>query len=350
MSALIASLALAASAVEASSAYLFQPESDTSYWKPDVPVVFDFAPSQFYNTVAGKPAASSYWTSSYLTGNNGQQFLVISHIFVSMDNSSYYRASTLSLDEPWDYNSYITYGNGSALRADSHLKATVKNNGFEGLSDDNIAQMRTFSNDDTITFDLTYNATTSAIVDGAVGLFAFGNGFTYEWGLPNCYTEGTINIYGKQLTVDPTKSFTWYDRQWNNGVPTTGNWTWFQLHIPNSRDKLSIWAVDNNDPEQAFRFATIRTEDGSQNVVPSNFTPDYTRQWHSDVTDTLYPLDWTITVGDYGMFRVSSAVDNQEIAGNTAFTTAYEGFVTFTGEYAGEAVDGFGVVEVLFSS
>jgi hypothetical protein len=245
----------------------------------------------------------------------------------------------------------ITYFNGTLVQSDSSLlKINIGQNGFESISDDNVSQMRTWSNHGNVTFDVQYNATSGALVDGGVGLFTFGNGLTYEWGLPACQTEGSLTVNGEVITVDPKNSFTWYDRQWNDGVPVGGNWTWFELHVANSRTKISLWAIEDKTTNLADYFATIRLEDGSQNVVPVNFVPDYTRQWHSPATGRDYAQDWSLLVGDYINLRVSSITGDQEIAGDTAFTSAYEGFVTFTGDVSGQDVHGYGAVEVVFLS
>ncbi|KIW18315.1 hypothetical protein PV08_02603 [Exophiala spinifera] len=240
--------------------YYFKPELATSYWNDSgLPILFNFSDSQFSNTVDGDPAGSSYWTSSSITGTNGQQYLAVSHalIFNGANNETFYRASVLPLSRPEDYSSFIVSTNESALAAGSQLKVTVDGNGFQGLTEDNVSQMRTYSNHDKVTFDITYNATSPALVDAAVGLFTFGTGVSYEWGLPNCYTEGALLVDGSSVTIDPANSFTWYDRQWNNGIPSTGNWTWFELHIPHTGYRLSVWAVDNAQPYQRLRFATI---------------------------------------------------------------------------------------------
>ncbi|KAJ5638454.1 hypothetical protein N7528_000844 [Penicillium herquei] len=326
--------------------YSFKPEAASQYWKSDIPILFNFNTSQFSTTVNGKAASTSYYTSSYITDTNHQQYFIISHILVSAENATSFSASTLNLTD-LRYNSYMLSSNESGLQASSLLKVTLGDNGFESLTEDNVSGMRTYSTHDKAAFDITYNATSMALVDAATGLFTFGTGTSYEWGLPSCYTEGTLTIGGNTVTIDPNNSFTWYDRQWNGGFPSTGNWTWFELHIPATRYRLSIWAIDNETPYQRYRFATIRTEDGSQNVVPITFSPDFSRYWYSNASDTLYAQHWTVTVGSYASLEISSVTGNQEIVGPTDASSAYEGFVNFHGIFDGDEVEGFGVVEIL---
>ncbi|KAM0547768.1 hypothetical protein ACHAPJ_010229 [Fusarium lateritium] len=218
--------------------------------------------------------------------------------------------------------------------------------GFESLSEDNISQMRTWSDLDRVKFDIKFNASSKILVDGGSGLFTFGTGVTYEWGLPSCRTEGSLTIDGEEVIIDPERSLTWYDRQWNNGLPN--NWTWFELHVPGSQTKFSIWAIDNKSKNQNNYFAAIRLGDGSQNLIPVSFSPDYTRRWHSSATGITYAQDWVLVIGDYATLHVSSVVGNQEIPGNTSLSTIYEGFATFKGVVEGKQVEGFGLVEMFF--
>ncbi|KAF9769936.1 hypothetical protein IL306_012575 [Fusarium sp. DS 682] len=210
--------------------------------------------------------------------------------------------------------------------------------------------MRTWSDIGEVEFDITYNATSSAILNGGLGVFKFGNGPSYEWGLPNCRTEGSVTLGGHEITIDPRNSFTWYDRQWNDGLPENGNWTWFQLHVPNSDTKFSIWAVEDGVAGLANYFATVRLENGTQNFIPVTFVPDYSRQWHSPATGFYYPQDWSLVIGNFATLRVSSPVKNQETVGKSILSSAYEGFVTFSSEINSQYVDGYGIIEILFTS
>ncbi|GAB1211254.1 hypothetical protein ATERTT37_000367 [Aspergillus terreus] len=305
------------------------------------PLLFNFSHSQLLNIT---PSANSYWTSSYITSTTNEQYLLISHLLVGPSDRSWYRASALNLANPSDYTTTVTSTTAPVFQPGPQLRATVQNSGFEGLSADNVA-----ADSPVLTFDLTYAATSTALVNGGMGLFAFGSGRTYEWGLPNCVTTGSARINGAPLRVDPARSFTWFDRQWIEAA-AAANWTWFELHVAGSRDRLSVWAIDGGEGgSPGVRFATIRRGDGAQLVVPVGFRADYTRQWYSQASGKLYPLDWVVTVGEVGVFRIASIVGDQEIAGDSAFPTAYEGFVTFDGRFEGQEVGGFGVVEIIIS-
>ncbi|EAU30913.1 predicted protein [Aspergillus terreus NIH2624] len=306
-------------------------KSTTPALNPSTPLLFNFSHSKLLNTTS---STNSYWTSSYITNTTNEQYLLISHLLVGPSDRSWYRASALNLANPSNYTTTVTSSTAPVFQPGPQLRAT----------------MRTFSADSPVlTFDLTYAATSTALVNGGMGLFAFGSGRTYEWGLPNCVTTGSARINGAPLRVDPARSFTWFDRQWIEAA-AAASWTRFELHVAGSRDRLSVWAIDSGEGGgPGVRFATIRRGDGAQLVVPVGFRADYTRQWYSQASGKLYPLDWVVTVGEVGVFRIASIVGDQEIAGGSAFPTAYEGFVTFDGRFEGQEVGGFGVVEIIFS-
>lgn len=275
------------------------------------------------------------------------QYLVLSH-YLDTPIFTYFRASTLNL-ETLEYNQFITLGNSTANT--TILDVKVGDNGIQSLATDNISKQRTYANNENVTFDITYNATSRVIANAGAGVFQFGPSTTYEWGLPNCETWGSITEPdGQKITIDPAKSFTWYDRQWGTAAVTTGNWTWFELHIPQTSYRLSVWIIDNDVSNQFSRFATIRGDNDEFQVLPLEWKSIYKRTYQSCAADILYPLDWELDISGFGVLQVSSILDNQEIVGSTAIQTAYEGFVTFKGTVHSNKVQGYGLVEVVYSN
>ncbi|OAQ96949.1 hypothetical protein LLEC1_05624 [Akanthomyces lecanii] len=168
-------------------------------------MLFNLGDSQFTNTLGGIPAGSSCRTSSYIIGTNRKQYMAISYALISADTETCYRTSVLALDKLSNCNCFIVYSSTRALAAESQLRVTVRGNGFQSLTGDNVSQMRTCSNHDKVTLGITHNATSSALVDAGTDLFTLGTGKTYEWAFPSCDTEGTLRIDGKLGAIDPAK-------------------------------------------------------------------------------------------------------------------------------------------------
>lgn len=137
----------------------------------------------------------------------------------------------------------------------------------------------------------------------------------------------------------------------SNAGAATGNWTWIQVHLNNSPLKASIWAIDIQ-PNVRDRFATVRSEDGTQQFLPITFSPDTSKTWVSNYTGIEYPLKWRVDFGGDDFLLFDSVHEDQEMAGTpgkSAVETAYEGFVTVSGRMLSKKASGFGIVEMVYT-
>lgn len=255
-----------------------------------------------------------------------------------------FRSSILDLTS-LDYHSSFQAGNGSyPLSPAGHLKVGINGNGFEGISEDNYGIMRIQSFHEHIKFNLTYYATSKPLINGGTGVIMFGGSESREWGLPACRTEGFLVVNGEQITVDPARSLTWYDRQWGAGGFT--NWTWFGLVTPQTGDMFSIWAGDTQDPASSERFATVRDASGAQTVCSIIWTPDFSHVLDDSATGKTFPLAWTLQIPSYdAIFKIKSVTPNQLNPGSSSFEPPmYIGFVSFSGKVQGTLTQGIGTV------
>lgn len=319
-----------------------------------MPTLYDIYSTQNFSSDVA--ASSSYWLSSFLTGFDNEHYVVISH---SLANAKgvIYRASTLSLGPPKTYASYVATANLSG-DAVTTFNITTEDYGFAALSEDKVSKIRSWSDHDGVIFDITFDATSPVIFNGGAGQFSWMNTPANEWGMPACRTAGSITINNKKVQIDPNRSFTWYDRQWNysrdlqrlsssgSTSGSTGNWTWFEVHFDHSPMKASIWAIDTENPHTRSRFATVRSDDGSQQFLPMGFSPDMTKTWVSGASGVKYPLRWELDLPNGDILSIESVTANQEMVGESASDTAYEGFVSVTGRMFNQVVTGFGIVEM----
>lgn len=108
---------------------------------------------------------------------------------------------------------------------------------------------------------------------------------------------------------------------------------------------MSVWAYPF-DGDLTGSFASTREPNGVQKVVQVTTFERGNRTWTSTVTNTTYPLDWTLGLADGTQFTISSQRDDQELAGpGGAFV--YEGYIEAQGSYQGvEGATAYGIVEV----
>ncbi|RAL09964.1 kievitone hydratase [Aspergillus homomorphus CBS 101889] len=301
--------------------YSFEPDEALDIWNDGLPTLYTFNETHLANL------GGSWWTSSFITGTEREQSLVISHI-LDISVCAYFRASILGINTP-GYKQFLVRGS-SMMHNSMRLDLQVGNNPIQSVSEDDISQMRAYSINPNFTFDLIFNATFPILPNAGAGAFIFGAGTSSEWALPRCKTEGTLTgSDGKKVTIDPDNSFTWYDRQYGTGTPPTGNWTWFEFHVPGLESKLSIWAIDNPDTNQTSRLANIHgADDNSQDLLAE-----------------FYPKDQR-----FGSLDISSVLADQEIVGTSALETAYEGFVAVISKIHAKHVQGYGLVAIVYGS
>ncbi|CBF82265.1 hypothetical protein AN9234.2 [Aspergillus nidulans FGSC A4] len=331
----------------AKATYPFAPETfDGSYKDIGLPTIYDLSATQSTNY------NGSWATGSWITSVSGGQYFVVSH-YVNDGIHDVYRSSILDLSS-LKYRYFFQAGNGSYTASPpSHLKAGVgKGNGFEGISNDNYTTMRVQSSHPNVTFDLTYHATTKPLINGGAGVVMLGASESKQWSLPACWTNGFLIVGDEQIPIDPKRSLTWYDRQWGTGGLT--NWTWYGLHIPKTGHVLSIWTGDTDADRAApitpVRFATVRNAYGAQTVCNITWIPDLSHIFHSDSTNKSYPLAWTVEIPSYdAIIKVKSRTENQLNTGSHGSEPeAYNGFVTFAGQFQGTETEGFGIVEIVY--
>jgi hypothetical protein len=94
------------------------------------------------------------------------------------------------------------------------------------------------------------------------------------------------------------------------------------------------------------RGATLQFPDGTHYETGVHFTQDYSRTYHSTISEFLFPLDWELGWSD-SFLRVSSVSADQELVGSSSQRSAYEGFVTVEGKVMGKKVCGYGLVEMV---
>ncbi|KAB8221588.1 hypothetical protein BDV33DRAFT_190352 [Aspergillus novoparasiticus] len=293
----------------------------------------DLATSQTVNPTV----TNSWWSSSFVHASDDHDYLIISHVLLQGQHGStvLLRASILDINDTAYYRQVSWIHNESSKAAHVlNVPPGVATKYFGFVS---------------IEFNLTFQLSAPVILDGGTGTFPFGNEITFEWSMPAGVTNGHFTVNRKFLTVDSSRSSTWYDRQFMWPIvpmdgPAKSNWTWFQVHL--GQRKMSIWAWDTFDG-QRFQFVTVRKNPGIHQVLAvSEFKP-LSRQWTSSCSKATYSLDWVVTLVDGNILELSSVRDGQELCSQEGTIGAYEGYITVSGTRGDHPISGYGLVEVV---
>ncbi|KAF4920032.1 Kievitone hydratase [Colletotrichum viniferum] len=292
--------------------------------------IFSPAVSQTINQTHNLPSPGSFWSSSFIHASNNPSYLVLSHLLPSI---AIYRASVLDITDPARYAQYQVLTSPV-----SPFSPTI----------DGISELRTWSArpEDGVEFDLTFSTSAPILLNGGLGFFESRNKTVYEWSMPAGPTRGWIAVNGTRLAIDPARSLTWYDRQWGGAPP---GWSWFELHLENPDEKaydvpMSVWVWE--EAGAAAGLATTRDGRDVQKVVPVTSLVPSNRTYTSPSSGAVYPLDWTLELGDATRLSISSVRPDQEMVAEGGLLPTYEGYVTVSGVYQGnQTVEGYGLVE-----
>ncbi|KAL2846382.1 hypothetical protein BJY01DRAFT_263342 [Aspergillus pseudoustus] len=312
-----------------------------------LPVPFNLSASQ--TDILDEGTSNSFWISSFLLGSDGHKYFVISH---ALDGSpASYRASILDVTNPSIRVQFSTADTANtSLYSDTGVFSFITSNFTFGATNhaDGLSKMRTWSNYNSVQFDLTFETSSPVLLNGGTGSFEVTGGVGYEWSMPAGKTTGSLTIDGTTITVDTAQSQTWYDRQWGN-IPQS--WYWFEVHIEPMTDYptgavLSVWNwVDDISGDK--NFATVREAPGIQRVVPvKNFSRNLNSVWTSTHTGHKYVQDFELLLEDGTSLSISSILEDQELWNESE--SGFEGYMTVTGSYKGiPGVRGFAVSEQL---
>lgn len=295
-------------------------------------------------------ASNSWWLSAFLTDDENNQYLALSHILV-MNSYTVYRSSLFDIHS-LVYNQYSNHTTDSTVLDNSQggeFNVSIGGTFFFGSTAPGNAtkQLRAATTTEAVQFDLVFDLSAPILWNmGIGGLFQFGSAQTGEWSMPAGRTTGTVVRNGTAIPVNPARSLTWFDRQWNVGnSPGSLNWTWFELHLTSAsskHEKVSLWVYDSESVGHR-QWATIHTAGNANIVEPVASFESFGDTWTSPATNITYAQHWDLSLSDGTQLTISSIYPDQEIVEGSA----YEGFVVIKGtDGSGGCISGYGLVEM----
>lgn len=117
--------------------------------------------------------ANSFWSSSYISGTDGHEYLVLSHVLATPD-LNVYRGSILDITDPSVFQQFTSFWNASSLLSANRtaLDFALGDGFYFGLSStDKLGSMTTWNDAEDFSYNLTYEMTSSLILNGGAGSF-----------------------------------------------------------------------------------------------------------------------------------------------------------------------------------
>lgn len=167
---------------------------------------------------------------------------------------------------------------------------------------------------------------------------------SYYYSLTRLQTSGSVAINGE---IFPVNGWSWMDHEFSTsalGARQKG-WDWFALQLDDGSELMLFTLLREDDQRDPYNSATLIEANGETRVfIADEFSIDSTATWRSPNSGGIYPAGWTIRIpAEEITVRVKPRMADQE---NRLSFIYWEGAVRVEGERRGQAVSGFGYVEL----
>jgi predicted secreted hydrolase len=166
---------------------------------------------------------------------------------------------------------------------------------------------------------------------------------SYYYSLTRLHTAGILRIGGEAIAVE---GLSWLDREWSTsalGEDQLG-WDWFSLQLDDGRELMFYRLRLRDGGSDPHSSGTLVARDGSSlRLALDDVQLHVLDSWPSP-RGGRYPSRWRLTVAKATLdLEITPLLPDQELHGTFRY---WEGAVAVRGIAAGEAVSGFGYVEL----
>jgi predicted secreted hydrolase len=195
-------------------------------------------------------------------------------------------------------------------------------------------------------FDLRVAPQKPVISHGGDGIIAMGEagGDSFYYSYTRMEASGQIETPEGSFEVSGQA---WMDHQWGDfDINAFKGWDWWSVQLDDGWE-LMLYEFRDWDDVIVVRAGTLVDPDGKATdlVGVDAYSIESHREWPSPYTDGTYPLDWSISIPEYGWaLDVRVDVDDQEMP--NLVQNYWEGAVTVTGTRGETPVTGVGYVEL----
>jgi predicted secreted hydrolase len=167
---------------------------------------------------------------------------------------------------------------------------------------------------------------------------------SYYYSLTRLETSGTVQIGAASYAVS---GLSWMDHEWSTSglAADQVGWDWFSVQMDDGSE-LMVFQLRNEDGSiDPFSSGTLIAADGStRHLDRDQFEIRVEDTWRSPHTGATYPARWMVVVPVVDLaLEIEPLLADQELTVSYAY---WEGAVRVEGEAAGQAVRGYGYVEM----
>src|SRR5262249_12547680 len=137
---------------------------------------------------------------------------------------------------------------------------------------------------------------------------------SHYYSLTRLETSGNLRLGSATFTASGDS---WMDHEFGTNQLTESQtgWDWFSIQLDNGTD-IMIYRMRSRDGGDSYSSGTLVDENSkTYHLSWSEFAARSIRQWKSQNTGTLYPIEWMITLpAHHAELHLTPVLDNQELA------------------------------------
>lgn len=206
-------------------------------------------------------------------------------------------------------------------------------------------QLRASAGD--VAIDLQLDPTKPVVLQGDRGLDPKGPGVgnaSYYYSFTRLATIGSVQIRDNSF---PVSGYSWKDHEWSTSAlgPDQVGWDWFALQLSDDREIMFYQLRRSDGTVSPYTTGVLVDPDGSTTPLARDDVEltvlDY---WTSETSRATYPSGWQIQIPVHDLaLKIQPLMPNQELNVSVRY---WEGAVSIEGVAGGDAVSGFGFVEM----
>ena len=198
-----------------------------------------------------------------------------------------------------------------------------------------------------VSIDLQLTDLTGPVLQGEQGYSRKGadpSNASYYYSQPRLQTSGQIVVDGASY---PVSGLSWMDHEFSTSSLQSDEigWDWFALQLSDGSELMVYDFRLTGGGIGAYSNGTLIHPDGStQTLSHADFQIEVLSSWKSPHSGATYPAGWRVRVPSQGIdLTVSPLLADQEL--NVSYSY-WEGAVKISGQKDGQAVSGYGYVEL----
>lgn len=278
-------------------------------------------------------SAMEWWYyNGHLRSESGKRYSFHHTVFL-VNNVLSHMVTHASLNDHQTSEHYVAQrrtGGNSSVGTENRFEFVQGNWLMSGGNGDD--RLRIIADDFSFALDLT--STQEPVLHGGDGIISLDvAGDSYYYSRTRMAVSGTVKTGN---TIEKVKGISWFDHQWGDFSVGLLSWDWFSLQLNDGIDVM-IYQLRDKANIPILYTGSFSQNGITESLLDADFTIVPGKEWSSDKSSIVYPIEWTIDIPRKNISISVQAINkNSEFnAMLTSYNIYWEGAVEVQGSHTG---------------